>query len=89
MKKLLLILLICSGCYGTYYTTDVNRKVYYPNTTYYKPYVYKPSIAEINYYKPHFYKPTTTVVVKPTKIHSPKKHSKTYKPYKKPHYKKK
>ena len=82
MKKLLLILLLCSGCYGTYYTTDVNRKVYYPNTTYYKPYVYKPSIAEINYYKPHVYKPTT-VVVKPNKIH------RTQKPYKKHSYKKK
>ena len=55
MKKLLLILLLCSGCYGTYYTTDVNRKVYYPKTTYYWPYVYKPSIAETNYYKPYVY----------------------------------
>ena len=83
MKKILLILLLCSGCYGTYYTTDVNRKVYYPNTTYYKPYVYKPSIAEINYYKPYVYKPITNVVkpIKPT--------NKTYKPYKKHSYKKK
>ncbi len=83
MKKLLLILLLCSGCYGTYYTTDVNRKVYYPNTTYYKPYVYKPSIAEINYYKPYVYKPTTNVVVKPIKP------VKIQKPYKKHSYKKK
>ena len=82
MKKLLLILLLCSGCYGTYYTTDVNRKVYYPNTTYYKPYVYKPSIAEINYYKPYVYKPITNVV-------KPIKHIKTQKPYKKHSYKKK
>jgi len=79
MKKLLLILLLCSGCYGTYYTTDVNRKVYYPKTTYYKPYVYKPYV----------YKPTTTVVIKPNKIYGPKKPNKTYKPYKKPRYKKK
>ena len=84
MKKLLLILLLCSGCYGTYYTTDVNRKVYYPNTTYYKPYVYKPSIAEINYYKPYVYKPKTNVVIKPIKPTS-----KLYKPYKKHSYKKK
>ncbi len=89
MKKLLLILLLCSGCYGTYYTTDVNRKVYYPKTTYYGPYVYKPSVAEVNYYKPYVYKPTTTVVVKPNKTNNPKKPSKTYKPYKKPYYKKK
>jgi len=82
MKKLLLILLLCSGCYGTYYTTDVNRKVYYPNTTYYKPYVYKPSIAEINYYKPYVYKPITNVV-------KPIKPIKTQKPYKKHSYKKK
>ena len=54
MKKLLLILLLCSGCYGTYYTTDVKRRVYYPKPTYYKPYVYKP---------------ITTVVIKPNKIH--------------------
>ena len=73
MKKLLLVLLLCSGCYGTYYTTDVKR-VYYPKPVYYKPYVYKP---------------TTTVVTKPNKIHGPKKPNKTYKPYKKPHYKKK
>ena len=73
MKKLLLVLLLCSGCYGTYYTTDVKR-VYYPKPVYYKPYVYKP---------------TTTVVIKPNKIYSPKKPNKTYKPYKKPHYKKK
>ena len=74
MKKLLLILLLCSGCYGTYYTTDVNRIVYYPKPTYYKPYVYKP---------------ITTVVIKPNKIHGPKKPNKTYKPYKKPRFKKK
>ena len=74
MKKLLLILLLCSGCYGTYYTTDVKRRVYYPKPTYYKPYVYRP---------------TTTVIIKPNKIHVPKKPNKTYKPYKKPHYKKK
>ena len=74
MKKLLLILLLCSGCYGTYYTTDVNRRVYYPKPVYYKPYVYKP---------------TTTVIVKPNKIYSSKKPNKTHKPYKKPHYKKK
>ena len=79
MKKLLLILLLCSGCYGTYYTTDVNRKVYYPKTTYYKPYVYKPS-----YYKPYVYKPITNVVIKHTKPTN-----KTYKPYKKHSYKKK
>ena len=74
MKKLLLILLLCSGCYGTYYTTDVKRRVYYPKPTYYKPYVYRP---------------TTTVIIKPNKIHGPKKPNKTYKPYKKPRYKKK
>ena len=79
MKKLLLILLLCSGCYGTYYTTDINRRVYYPKTTYYKPYVYKPYV----------YKPITTVVINPNKIHGPKKPNKTYKPYKKPRYKKK
>ena len=84
MKKILLILLLCSGCYGTYYTTDVNRKVYYPKTTYYWPYVYKPSIAETNYYKPYVYKPKTNVVIKPTKPAS-----KPYKPYKKHSYKKK
>ena len=74
MKKLILILLLCSGCYGTYYTTDVNRRIYYPKPTYYKPYVYKP---------------ITTVVIKPNKIYGPKKPNKIYKPYKKPHYKKK
>ena len=84
MKKLLLILLLCSGCYGTYYTTDVNRKVYYPKTTYYGPYVYKPSVAEINHYKPYVYKPKTNVVIKPIKPTN-----KTYKPYKKHSYKKK
>ena len=84
MKKLLLILLLCSGCYGTYYTTDVNRKVYYPKTTYYWPYVYKPSIAETNYYKPYVYKPKTNVVIKPNKPTN-----KPYKPYKKHSYKKK
>ena len=84
MKKILLILLLCSGCYGTYYTTDVNRKVYYPKTTYYGPYVYKPSVAEINYYKPYVYKPKTNVVIKPIKPAS-----KPYKPYKKHSYKKK
>ena len=73
MKKLLLILLLCSGCYGTYYTKDVKR-LYYPKSVYYKPYVYKP---------------TTTVVIKPNKIYGPKKPNKTYKPYKKPRYKKK
>ena len=79
MKKLLLILLLCSGCYGTYYTTDINRRVYYPKPIYYKPHIYKPYV----------YKPTTTVVIKPNKTHSPKKPNKTYKPYKKPRYKKK
>ena len=74
MKKLLLILLLCSGCYGTYYTTAVNRRVYYPKPTYYKPYIYKP---------------ITTVVIKPNKTYGPKKPNKTYKPYKKPRYKKK
>ena len=74
MKKLLLVLLLCSGCYGTYYTTDVNRRIYYPKPTYYKPYVYKP---------------ITTVVIKPNKVYGPKKPNKTYKPYKKPRYKKK
>ena len=74
MKKLLLILLLCSGCYGTYYTTDINRRIYYPKPVYYKPYVYKP---------------TTTVVIKPNKVYGPKKPNKTYKPYKKPRYKKK
>ena len=74
MKKLLLILLLCSGCYGTYYTTDVNRRIYYPKPTYYKPYVYKP---------------VTTVVIKPNKKYGPKKPNKTHKPYKKPRYKKK
>ena len=83
MKKILLILLLCSGCYGTYYTTDVNRKIYYPKTTYYGPYIYKPSIAETNYYKPYVYKPKTNTVIKPTKP------IKTYKPYKKHSYKKK
>ena len=73
MKKLLLILLLCSGCYGTYYTTDVKR-VYYPKPVYYKPYVYRP---------------ITTVIMKPNKIHGPKKPNKTYKPYKKPRFKKK
>ena len=57
MKKLLLILLHCSGCYGTYYTTDINRRVYYPKPTYYKPYVYRP---------------ITTVVIKPNKTYIPK-----------------
>ena len=74
MKKLLIILLLCSGCYGTYYTADVNRRVYYPKPTYYKPYVYKP---------------TTTVVIKPNKVYGPKKPNKIHKPYKKPRYKKK
>ena len=77
MKKLLLILLLCSGCYGTYYTTDVKRKVYYPKPIYYKPYIYKP---------------TTTVVIKPNKIYNPKKPNKfrkTIKQYNKPRYKKK
>ena len=77
MKKLLLILLLCSGCYGTYCTTDVNRRVYYPKPTYYKPYVYKP---------------ITTVVIKPNKIYVPKKPNKFRKPikqYNKPRYKKK
>ena len=76
MKKLLLILLLCSVCYGTYYTTDVNRRVYYPKPTYYKPYVYKP---------------ITTVVIKPNKIHVPKpnKFRKPIKQYNKPRYKKK
>ena len=67
-------MLLCSGCYGTYYTTDVNRRIYYPKPTYYKPYVYKP---------------VTTVVIKPNKIYGPKKPNKTHKPYKKPRYKKK
>ena len=74
MKKLLLILLLCSGCYGTYYTTDINRRIYYPKPVYYKPYVYKP---------------TTTVVIKPNKVYAPKKPNKMHKPYKKPRYKKK
>ena len=74
MKKLLLILLLCSGCYGTYYTTDINRRIYYPKPVYYKPYVYKP---------------TTTVVIKPNKVYGPKKPNKMHKPYKKPRYKKK
>ena len=74
MKKLLLILLLCSGCYGTYYATDVNRRIYYSKPTYYKPYIYKP---------------ITTVVIKPNKIYGPKKPNKTHKPYKKPRYKKK
>ena len=77
MKKLLLILLLCSGCYGTYYTTDVNRRIYYPKPTYYKPYIYKP---------------ITTVVIKPNKVHIPKKPNKFRKPIKqhnKPRYKKK
>ena len=73
MKKLLLILLLCSGCYGTYYTTDVKR-VYYPKPVYYKPYVYRP---------------TTTVIIKPNKIHGSKKPNKTHNPYKKPRFKKK
>ena len=50
------------------------KKVYYPKPVYYKPYIYKPA---------------TTVVIKPNKIYGPKKPNKTYKPYKKPHYKKK
>ena len=73
MKKLLLVLLLCSGCYGTYYTTDVKR-VYYPKPVYYKTYVYKP---------------TTNVVIKHNKIYGSKKPVRPYKPYKKPHYKKK
>ena len=73
MKKLLLILLLCSGCYGTYYTTDVKR-VYYPKPVYYKPYVYRP---------------TTTVIIKPNKIYGLKKPNKTHKLYKKPRFKKK
>ena len=61
MKKLLLILLLCSGCYGTYYTTDINRKTYYPRTHYYNPY--------------NIYRPTNTFVIRPTKpvIIKPKK----------------
>ena len=74
MKKLLLILLLCSGCYGTYYTTDINRRVYYPKPTYYTPYVYKP---------------ITTVVIKPNKPHKPRKPHGHHKPHKKPHFKKK
>ena len=74
MKKLLLILLLCSGCYGTYYTTDVNRRVYYPKPTYYKPYIYKP---------------TANIVIRPNKVYPTKKPNKIHKPYKKPHYKKK
>ena len=77
MKKLLLILLLCSGCYGTYYTTDINRRVYYPKPTYYTPYVYKP---------------ITTVIIKPNKVHGPHKPHKPHghhKPHKKPHFKKK
>ena len=74
MKKLLLILLLCSGCYGTYYTTDLNRRVYYPKPTYYTPYIYKP---------------ITTVVIKPNKPHKPRKPHGHHKPHKKPHFKKK
>ena len=74
MKKLLLILLLCSGCYGTYYTTDLNRRVYYPKPTYYTPYVYKP---------------ITTVVIKPNKSHKPHKPHGHHKPHKKPRFKKK
>ena len=74
MKKLLLILLLCSGCYGTYYTTDLNRRVYYPKPTYYTPYIYKP---------------ITTVVIKPNKSHKPHKPHGHHKPHKKPHFKKK
>ena len=84
MKKLLLILLLCSGCYGTYYTTDLNRRIYYPKPTYYTPYVYKPT-----YYKPYVYKPTTTVLIKPNKPHKPHKPHGHHKPHKKPHFKKK
>ena len=74
MKKLILILLLCSGCYGTYYTTDVNRRVYYPKPTYYTPYIYKP---------------ITTVVIKPNKSHKPHKPHGHHKPHKKPRFKKK
>ena len=74
MKKLLLILLLCSGCYGTYYTTDLNRRVYYPKPTYYTPYIYKP---------------ITTVVIKPNKSHKPHKPHGHHKPHKKPRFKKK
>ena len=74
MKKLLLILLLCSGCYGTYYTTDLNRRIYYPKPTYYTPYIYKP---------------ITTVVIKPNKSHKPHKPHGHHKPHKKPHFKKK
>ena len=74
MKKLLLILLLCSGCYGTYYTTDINRRVYYPKPTYYTPYIYKP---------------ITTVVIKPNKSHKPHKPHGHHKPHKKPRFKKK
>ena len=74
MKKLLLILLLCSGCYGTYYTTDLNRRVYYPKPTYYTPYVYKP---------------ITTVVIKPNKPHKPHKPHGHHKPHNQPRHKKK
>ena len=60
MKKLLLILLLCSGCYGTYYTTDVNRKVYYP-----KPHVYKPITTVV--IKPN----KTHIPKKPNKFRKP------------------
>ena len=85
MKKLILILLLCSGCYGTYYTTDANRRVYYPKTNYYTPYIYKPYV----------HRPTTNVFIKPNKIHRPHKPHKPHKPnghhkpHKKPHFKKK
>ena len=74
MKKLILILLLCSGCYGTYYTTDANRRVYYPKPTYYTPYIYKP---------------ITTVVIKPNKPHKPHKPHGHHKPHNKPRHKKK
>ena len=74
MKKLLLILLLCSGCYGTYYSTDLNRRVFYPKPTYYTPYIYKP---------------ITTVVIKPNKSHKPHKPHGHHKPHKKPRFKKK
>ena len=66
--------MLCSGCYGTYYTTDLNRRIYYPKPTYYTPYIYKP---------------ITTVVIKPNKSHKPHKPHGHHKPHKKPRFKKK
>ena len=73
MKKLLLILLLCSGCYGTYYTTDVNRRVYYPKPTYYTPYVHKPIATVVIKPKPVFVKPKKPIGIKPRKPRYKKK----------------